>query len=54
MAGTLTDLGTLGVINSSASFINASGQAGGESDLAGDAASHTTLWNGATAIDLNG
>jgi probable HAF family extracellular repeat protein len=49
---TFTDLGTLGGTNSKAYAINASGQVVGYSDTTGDAATHATLWSGATKSDL--
>jgi probable HAF family extracellular repeat protein len=41
----MADLGTLGGTNSSAVAINAHGQVVGSSNVAGDVASHATLWN---------
>lgn len=46
-----TDLGTLGGTSSYARGINDVGQIVGESHITGDIL-HSTLWNGATAIDL--
>jgi probable HAF family extracellular repeat protein len=49
---TLTDLGTLGGIYSSALGINASGQVVGQSFLADSTAYHAVRWDGTTATDL--
>jgi probable HAF family extracellular repeat protein len=49
---TATTLGTLGGTGGFAYGINNTGQVGGYSNTAGNAAEHATLWNGTTATDL--
>ena len=49
----LSDLGTLGGLNSQASAINDSGQVVGSSTLAGDLVRHAFLHDGGVMIDLN-
>jgi probable HAF family extracellular repeat protein len=48
-----TDLGTFGGSSSYATAINAAGQIVGQSQIAGNAASHAVIWDGDAAIDLN-
>jgi probable HAF family extracellular repeat protein len=48
----MQDLGTLGGSNSHALAINASGHVAGNSQTAGDAASHAFLWSGGGMQDL--
>jgi probable HAF family extracellular repeat protein len=50
---TPTALGSLGGTSSIAQAINNSGEVVGQSNLAGDAQSHGTIWNGTMAIDIN-
>lgn len=49
----MTDLGTLGGTNGSATGLNNAGQIIGLSNLAGDQVPHPFLWNRGTLIDLN-
>jgi len=51
--GILIDLGTLGGKNSTALAVSNTGQIVGWSDVSGSGYRHATLWNGATATDLN-
>ena len=50
--GTITYLSSLGGVASYAHTINSLGQVVGESNIAGDANYHATLWNGTNASDL--
>lgn len=50
--GVLTDLGTLGGLNSYAYDVNAAGKVVGEAMLSDDSTPHACLWSGTTPIDL--
>ncbi len=50
--GTLTDLGTLGGLNSTAYGVNNQNRVVGDSQLASNTASHAFLWQGGGLIDL--
>jgi probable HAF family extracellular repeat protein len=51
-SGILTDLGTLGGTGGEAFGINTPGQVVGQSNIAGDAYHHATLWSVGTVTDL--
>jgi probable HAF family extracellular repeat protein len=50
--GVMKDLGTLGGTFGNANWMNSTGEVVGQSDLAGDQASHPFLWNGHRLVDL--
>jgi probable HAF family extracellular repeat protein len=50
--GVMKDLGTLGGALGVANWMNSAGQVVGQSDLAGDHASHPFVWNGHRLVDL--